>query len=93
MLLPLYIPLVWSGLGQAEVRRILGLSDPWARLWPLCWAIVAGVAALGWVITMSRGAWMGLLGAGVLWALWRGAVWWSTRPKAIRNAPGACAWT
>jgi hypothetical protein len=70
MFLPLYVPLV-----VARARPILSLAEPRARLWPLIWVIMASVAGLGWVISMSRGAWLGLLGASALWALWRGTGW------------------
>jgi len=83
MLFPLYLPLF-----RADVRRIWGLAKPWARLWPFVWALVAGVSALGWLISMSRGAWVGLLGACGLWALWRGARWFSRR---LRVDP-LCDW-
>lgn len=79
MLLPFYVPLMFlSPSGSTLGIRGRGLRP----LWTLC----AAVAALGWLLTVSRGAWIALLGAATLWLVWRMLGRWT------RSQEGSASW-
>lgn len=67
-LLPFFVPLV---------RRREG--PPWLRgFWLLC----AAAAALGWLLAASRGAWLAVGVALMLWLAWHGIGRWAERAAA-----------
>ena len=74
VIMPLYVPLIILGR-----RRAATGAHPLARLWPWFWGLAAGVAGLGWFLSMSRGAWAALVGATALWVAWHILGRWSRR--------------
>ena len=65
--LPLAVPLI------ASIRRAKGR---WLGLLGIAAALVAG---MGWLFSISRGAWLALAGVTCAWGLWRGVGWWMGR--------------
>ncbi len=64
LVLPAFAPLI-------AYRRELPARG--RKPWTAFWVLAALVVAAGWVLSLSRGAWAGLLVTGVLWGVWRGA--------------------
>jgi putative inorganic carbon (hco3(-)) transporter len=60
--LPCYVPLI-AGRNQD--------SPDGGALTVVLWSLAAGIVALGWVLSLSRGAWVGLLIALLTWLVWR----------------------
>jgi len=71
------------------VAALIGLSWTGRRRWlAVVWGAAMVVAGAGWLLSMSRGAWLALLGVGGLWGVWRAVGRWLRR----RNLPAERAW-
>ena len=85
MSLPLYVPLIVLGRGDAASH----IPRPLRWGLPLLWTLAAGVVALTLAVTTSRGAWLGAVAVMGLWAAWRIVSGWATR----RYGSSDRAWT
>ncbi len=81
VVLPFTVPLltVWR-------RPIVGLPRAIGLLLAVLGTLALGVGLLGLLVTVSRGAWMGLSGAAVLWIYWR-----LLEPLGTRRLPAFAA--
>jgi O-antigen ligase len=86
LLLPLYVPLVMLPV-TASGREGRGRGSPVRRLSSLGWILMAGITALGCLLSLSRGAWTAAATSFGLWGLWRvmGA-WAPQRARQHRRA-------
>ena len=71
------------------IVALIGLSGTGRRRWlAALWGAAGLVAGAAWLLSMSRGAWLALLGVGGLWGVWRTIGGWLRR----RNLPAERAW-
>ncbi len=71
------------------------LAASWRKTWPLWARVLAGLAAtwlgLGLLLSVSRGAWLGLIFALVAWPLCSGRLSWWKRLGLALGVLGGCA--
>lgn len=78
VVMPMYAALV--ALSQKD--RVLKISPALQRGLVVFWSAAAGVTGVGWLFSMSRGAWLALVSAVGVWIIWRGIDWWMSRLDA-----------
>jgi len=79
LILPFYVPLIALpkiSRGRDGINIFGKLQQ---RVLPVVWAVGSGISLMGWLVTTSRGAWIAILTAAVLWGSWRALGWWGRR--------------
>lgn len=73
--MPVYVALIVVG----RRNEAIGFNSLVRRCLPVGWLLASGVAALAWLVSQSRGAWLGVLSVAGVWVAWRGVGWWVRR--------------